>query len=446
MAYNIPSFDPENTSIIGQIGKLNALQKGGAEARYAGQTAYANALSKLAYSNLMGPQFMAKLLGNEDIVANMNKPGQRANAIDQVTQAAGGGPTGAGGGQMPPQNYNPIGALGSFLVDKIGSIFSGTPNQAQGQPAQNPLARNAPLPTNQTSEDTSTEAPTQPSGQGSAEGFDPNSDLVKARDAWNKSPEGIKSAQKEGYFSYPPDEKLLNWYQNRLDGKNQPQEGEDKFAENVGKYKGQKEEGKEQGSIRAKDEKELNDIYENNLNKGETFDELNTVISSPTMRQIRQIPLAGQHEINWYKYNGTPEQKEVVGRLMSLTGSVVLDAAGGFKGAFRSGEQSLLNTMKVNPGDPVEVAIGKAEELTYLNKFIGERSRLASRIMKTEHIDKGDALEKADRQMDGPTIRKQVHNKLNPLPTDIDIKHMAEKYKISTKEVRKRLKAKGIEV
>jgi len=39
------------------------------EAQYAPITAQAQAASKLAYANLMGPQFLAKMLGNPDIAA-----------------------------------------------------------------------------------------------------------------------------------------------------------------------------------------------------------------------------------------------------------------------------------------------------------------------------------------------------------------------------------------
>src|SRR6185295_19346993 len=59
------------------------------ENQYYGQTAQANALSKLAYANLMGPQFLAKLMGNEHIAANI--PDNEKNAILERLKQAGTG-------------------------------------------------------------------------------------------------------------------------------------------------------------------------------------------------------------------------------------------------------------------------------------------------------------------------------------------------------------------
>jgi hypothetical protein len=64
--------------------------------------------------------------------------------------------------------------------------------------------------------------------------------------------------------------------------------------------------------------------------------------------------------------------------------------------------------------------------------------------MDKYHINKLQASEMADKQFDGERIRQDIHNSLNPKPNDTDIKHMAEKYKITEDEVKKRLKAKGV--
>lgn len=445
MAFNLPLPTMEDTSILGQLARLNALQKSGQEAKYAGTTAYANALSKLAYANLMGPQFMAKLMGNKDILANMNDPSGNVNKLEQTAL------NGGTNGQPVAPPPNAIGGLAGLLINKLGSIFDQTPNAAPGQQGRNPLARNAPVPTAPQEETEETLTDSTPSANfddsnitNKARGVDPNSQLGKATNAWLASPEAKKQSEKDGYVSLPKEEDLIDWYDNKVEGlPAKTPKGRKSFAENVAEYQGIEEEGKEAGTIRAKDIKELNDTYETSLNKAETFNDLNTLLASPVMRELRQIPLAGRHEMAYYAKEGTKAQQEAVGKFQTLTGNIVRDASQDFKGAFRKGEQQLINNMKVNDSDTIDTAIGKAEELTYLNKFIGERARLTSKIMEKEHINKGDALEKADRQMNGTAIRRQIHDKLNPSPTDVDIKHMAEKYKISEKEVKKRLAKKG---
>lgn len=55
------------------------------KAQYAPVTVPAEAASKLAYANLMGPQFLAKLMNNPDILATMKNP---QGAVNFVTGAA----------------------------------------------------------------------------------------------------------------------------------------------------------------------------------------------------------------------------------------------------------------------------------------------------------------------------------------------------------------------
>ena len=69
------------------------------QAQYAPMTVPAKAMSEMAYASLLGPQFMAKMMGNQDIVANL--PGgdpQRQAIINMITNAASG--QGAAGNQL----------------------------------------------------------------------------------------------------------------------------------------------------------------------------------------------------------------------------------------------------------------------------------------------------------------------------------------------------------
>lgn len=89
--YEMPSQpelgNPLSAAVSGLLQGVNAaptLKKNMAEAKYAPLTAQANAMSKIAYANLMGPQFLAKLMANPDFWANVPeemKPGLRDMAI-----------------------------------------------------------------------------------------------------------------------------------------------------------------------------------------------------------------------------------------------------------------------------------------------------------------------------------------------------------------------------
>jgi len=62
MALNLPLPTMDDTSILGQVGKLNALQKSSAEGRYAGANERANALSKTAYAQYRPAEIAAQMM------------------------------------------------------------------------------------------------------------------------------------------------------------------------------------------------------------------------------------------------------------------------------------------------------------------------------------------------------------------------------------------------
>lgn len=60
---------------------------------------------------------------------------------------------------------------------------------------------------------------------------------------------------------------------------------------------------------------------------------------------------------------GDPEDQAYLGQLLTNTGNIIMQAAGDFKGAFRQGEQALLNEMKPNASDPYYVFLGKLKAM-----------------------------------------------------------------------------------
>lgn len=367
------------------------------ENQYYGQTAQANALSKLAYANLMGPQFMAKLMGNQDILANLPDD-QKRQALQQIYQAGSGQGTGNALQNFiaPPKSDNEFGGIAAPILNMIFDKIK-RKDIAQSQP-QNAL-------------------------------------LASPKQSLQQSSQEFGAVNR----ATPEEVNQIATYGNQIPSSTTPS-----FAQNVGTYKGIVEEGKESGSLRAKDIKELNDTVFDADTKLATLGDINEMISSPEMRKIRELPLAGRHEMAWYAKEGTPAQQQLVGRLYAQMGNIVKDSSRDFAGQFRKGEQQLLHGMKPNDSDTVDTMIGKSESLTVMTRLLRERAALTSKIMNQYHINKGEASEIADKQINGEQIRRQIHNQLNPKPTDEDIRFMAKKYSISPDEVRKRLKAKGL--
>jgi len=87
--------------LVSSLNALNNLMQNNIKTEYAPYTAYSDAASKLAYARLMGPQFLAKLMGNPHVVANNPKlqDPKTGDALYQAGMGAGaigGGPSAAG--------------------------------------------------------------------------------------------------------------------------------------------------------------------------------------------------------------------------------------------------------------------------------------------------------------------------------------------------------------
>lgn len=389
MALPLPNILPDIGPGGGIVNALRGLQslKGdilgnqikNIEMQYAPLTKKAEAASKLAYANLMGPQFLSKLLGNNAILANL-PDSKKAEALNMLYKAGSGGATGNSIG------INPLSALGksepseenlsSWLVNKFKSMV-GNNNQEE---ASSP---NALL-----------------NAQPNLSAFDEkNINNMQPGEAYRV--QGNKSVPSPFSATMPA-----------------PQGNPATFSENLANYEGVVEEGKEAGKIRAKNIEELNNTVFNGETNQATLDNISEILGSPVFENIRSVPLAGHHELAYYSKFGTPEQQNMVGQYYTLTGNIIKDASRDFAGQFRRGEQQLLQNMKPSAADTVDTARGKTEALSYINKLLTERSRLTAKLMNEYHINKGQAQEIADKRINGAALREQIHNKLNPVRKD----------------------------
>lgn len=375
---------PAAPSMMDAFSNINALRRQNIENKYLPAKTMAQVASQMAYANLMGPQFVAKLMGNSDIVANSPQL-QNPATIAKLYQAGIGQGTGANvfanPGAMPSSSFidnivEPDSILGK-AVREVKNAFGFSDKLPQMQ-NNNPLSQDVNLgqPLNLSQQDRNAISNMQP-GDSYVVG-QPSNALVEP--------------------SYTP---------------SQPKT----YAETSGEFAGTKKELERSGEIRANDIKDLNEIVFNAENNQATLDDISDILGSPQFEQMRQVPILGHRELGFYSKFGTPEQQQMVGRYFTDTGNVIKNSARDFPGAFRRGEQQLLNGMKPNPSDTVDTARGKTESLSYFNKLLHERSKLTSQYMEKYHINKLKAMELADQQLNGNDIRQQIHDKLNPVVT-----------------------------
>lgn len=144
-----------------------------------------------------------------------------------------------------------------------------------------------------------------------------------------------------------------------------------------------------------------------------TLENIGKTIQSPVWKNMRtyaNLPGGGKASLWWYAHNGTPEEQDLAGKFATDTGQIVANMAPMFKGQFRKGEQTLINGMKINDTDTVATAQGKYEALVTMEKFISDRSKLMSKLIR-QGYSPPDASDLADKQLKGNLVRKMVDNK-----------------------------------
>ncbi|HHT9109587.1 MAG TPA: hypothetical protein ACFYDZ_00340 [Candidatus Brocadiaceae bacterium] len=384
------------------------------KAQYQPITSQAEAASKLAYANLMGPQFLAKLLGNDSAIANMGDPAAKA-ALQKAVSAGMGQGTGSNFlNQMPQQQQgqpssNPLTNLTHFFADKLKGAFGGNEPQGMGAPSMQPPAQN-PM--------------QQPLRR------PPGSVSIEGQQWYNKEGQPVyqEDIQESGA---PPMQMTVTEGQ-------RPKT----YAENTGAYEGIVEEGKEAGKIRAAARKDLDQEYQQALQLRSPFQKLNEIITNPVFQNLRNIPGFQQLQMNAKANFGNRQEQELIGKFQAAARNVVAATVRGFGGRILASEIPLSESMKVSDKDPIGVMLGKMPLLEEFNEFTLQRSRIASRLMKEFHLDKGDALEQADKLVDGNAIRKEINVALNPVSED-DIDYTARTHGLTREQVIDRLRQEG---
>lgn len=158
----------------------------------------------------------------------------------------------------------------------------------------------------------------------------------------------------------------------------------------------------------------LDQVVLNNSSKMDTFNELNGILGSPEFAKMRQNPLAGNMEMWLNGKVGSKEQQDMVGKAQTYMGHIIKDSARDFAGQFRVGEQALLNNMKPNPGDSLDVMKGKAEALTFLTTMMTKRAELEADYMRNGNLSPIQAKIAADKMLDPKAIKGEIHTILHP--------------------------------
>lgn len=409
--------------------KINEIKK-----QYAPTTMQAEAASKLAYANLMGPQFLAKLLQNPGALANMGDKQAREALLKSVNAGMGQGtgqnylnniPQHTGVGQPSTNNFS--GQLKNALMGILGQRPQQSNNpfaqSAQAMPQQQQMPQQAPqggMPSNQPP-------------MNAAPGNRPKNGVTVEGQQWY---------DKNGNPVYAEDEQVNEPGQPPLDI--EATEGQEPtWAEKTGRFKGEEKQGEEAGKYRAKAQQEIGDSQLGLSHSGSVLNRMTDIVKNPVFQEMRsKVPFFQDKQLNYLMKTGTPEQKKLIGDFLSTAESFIASTVQGFSGKPLVREFDLAQRQKINPSDPVHVAEGKLQSAIALHDIAEKKNDIISGLLD-KGVNLSDAVKRANKMVDVSAIEKRTNELLRSKTADDDIDFTAKKHGMTREQVIQRLKAEG---
>jgi len=372
--------------------KINEIKK-----QYAPTTMQAEAASKLAYANLMGPQFLAKLLGNDSAIANMGDA-QAKQALQQaVTAGMGGGNTNNAFQQMQQQGGQQ--KHGNFFVNKLKDFFGGQDNPGRGQMQ----GQTQPQPQQQAPQ----QMPQMPNSAGQQSA--PMAPPMGNRPKDGVTLEGQQWYNAKGKPVYEEDVNTPDGSMKLELTKGIPQKT---YAQNTGEYKGTVKQFEKEGEYRADALKQIGESQLGLSNSGAVLDRMTGIIKNPVFANMRnKIPGFQNKQLDYLKVMGTPEEKELIGDFLSTGESFIASTVQGFSGKPLVREFDLAQRQKITPHDTVESAIGKLQSATALHDIAEQKNQIVSELLQKGY-NEADAVKQANKMVDVRSIEKATKERL----------------------------------
>lgn len=435
----IPDVGPGGP-LVTAMGGINALANNmhlseinRVKAKYAPISTLAQAASQSAYANLMGPQYIAKMLQNDGILGNL--PEETKRQLLQMSTNAGMGQGGASNAlnqminQASQESMGGGNSLSNFFANHLKNIFGGNPQQQMPQQQANPMnimpgmgapAQNQP----------NNQQPGMSQGQSSAIKRPSNGVML----------EGEQWYDKNGVPVYADDagESGRNPMQMTLTSGQAPV-SQPTWAENTGSFKGDVNQGAESGKFRAKD---VNDIGQQQLqlsNTGANLDRIIEDINDPNFMDLRKdFPFYQDMQLHALTKIGTPEQQEMIGKFISDVKSFAGATVNSFRGNSMKREFDYADQLKPNENDTVNTARGKLTALKALKEIASQKNDIILDLMQNKHMNLGDAVKIANKKVDVKAIDQQVSKLTSPMITLHDPKNPSITIRLPLLEAKQR--------
>ncbi len=435
MALPLPRVVPDTGpggGLVTAMGGINALHNAMIEkkinqikSQYLPSTLQAEAASKLAYANLMGPQFLAKLLQNPGAIANMGDPAARA-ALQKAVQAG----MGQGNGQNflnntpPPPQHTGVGQPSTNnFSGYLKNALKGFIGQGSTQSA-NPLAA---------SSQEMPETMSQQQQQSSPAELAANAAPV-ARPKDGVTLEGQQWYNNKGEPVYAEEETTPNGEAMELElTKGIPPKT---YAQKTGEYQGTVKQLEKEGEYRAAALKQIGESQLGLSHSGAVLDRMTGLVTNPVFANMRnRIPAFQSKQLDYLKAMGTPEEKELIGDFLSTGESFIASTVQGFSGKPLVREFDLAQRQKITPHDTVDSAIGKLRSARSLHDIAEKKNQIVSELLQKGY-NEADAVKQANKMVDVKAIEKETNERLQ---RKIEIRNSktGEKKMVTVEEARK---------
>lgn len=368
------------------------------EEKYKPITLMAKAGSEMAYQNLMGPQFAAKMMANSDIVASLPEP-QRSQAVSNIYRAAMSQSPSQGYGvnnsfnnllqqAIQETNQSSQAPLGSF-VNMIKNLFSSSQSKPQSQTNQ---LLSSPIIT--------------PEQRKALQYQRPGEAIVVGQPGQGANSGYLYDAKGNNIVATP---KQIDDAARGSPSTSTTYQGD--YFERGARAADIKEEGKERGKLRADALNDMSKEYQASIRLNDSYDEMKNLINDPAFQKMRaNIPFFQNMQMRALSKIGTPYEQEMIGTFKSAAQKILANAVNSFEGRKFVGEFKTTNDMKINENDTFNTIVGKMQAGMLLNNFDRQRMSIASRLMKDKHLDQQEAMEIADKQLDRKKIESDIKN------------------------------------
>lgn len=382
--------------------------------QYAPLTAHAEAASKLAYANLVNPQYIAKIMGNPQFMANLSE--QQKNMLKDLAFNAGV----RNQGTVPFQGGNPLQQLQSQSQPQEEQSFSGWMKnalkgafgQSQQQAPSNAFAQD--FPTNQAP----AAVPQNP---------------MQHRPKDGATLEGEQWYNSNGEPVYEEDVQTPNGSMQLELTKGIPQKT---YAERAGEYEGTIKQKEQEGKYRADALNEIGQSQVGLSHSGAVLDRMTDIVKNPVFANMRNsIPGFQDKQLDFLKVMGTPEEKELIGDFLSTGESFIASTVQGFSGKPLVREFDLAQRQKITGNDTIESAFGKLRSARSLHDIAEKKNQIVSELLQKGY-NESDAIRQANKMVDVKAIEKETNQRLQR-KVEVLNRKTGEKKMVSIEEARK---------